>query len=142
MLLPYLFRLQTSCEKFIGRSVYSADNKLKQPRAMGKTKYTAVTNPSSLVAAAQQERSEAMPEVPKASAFAGSPKKRANQRTSDVAAYLCVAKVCSDATIYKDDMGVCLFPGFISRHYVCEPDCFPGDAISSQSLSAARFQNS
>ena len=114
MLLPSLFRLQASCVKFISRSAATAYRKLKQLRAMGKTTYTAVTNSSTLVAAAQQERSEAMPDVPKASTFASSPKKKANQRTSDAAAYLCVAKVCSDATLYKDDMGICLFPGITS----------------------------
>ena len=68
---------------------------------------------------------------PEASAVAASPKKKANQRSGDAPAYLCVAKVCTDAMIYMDDKGVCLFPNIniINQSVFCvtlsHPDAYP-----------------
>ena len=78
---------------------------------MGKTKYTAAVSAGSANPYAQQGNAGGMPQVPKASTSVGSPQKRANQRTPTAPAYLCVSKVCSEATIYTKDDGVCLFPG-------------------------------
>jgi len=81
---------------------------------MGKTKYATVASAASKPSGAQPGNVEAMPQVPKASAVQGSPRKKVNVRTPDADAHLCVYKVCSDAMIYKDDQGVCLFPGIDS----------------------------
>ena len=55
-----------------------------------------------------------MAEVPKASALLGSPRKKVNTRKPDADAHLCVYEVATDPMIYKDDQGVCLFPGIDS----------------------------
>ena len=83
---------------------------------MGKTKYAAavVAAKVSQISGAQSVNAEAMPEVPKASALLGSPRKKVNTRKPDADVHLCVYKVGSDAMIYKDDQGVCLFAGIDS----------------------------
>ena len=83
-------------------------------KAMGKTKYTVSAVVAARSSEPQRENAEPMPRVPKASGFLGSPSKRANQRSPDAAAYLCVSQVCSDAMVYKDDKGDCVFPGITS----------------------------
>ena len=89
-------------------------NQVHRREAMGKTKYAAVSGTDSVNPYTPQQSVEPMPQVPKASGFVGSPRKRANTRTPDAAAHLCVSKICSDAMIYKTDEGVCLFPGLIA----------------------------
>ena len=87
---------------------------------MGKTKYAAavVAAKVSQTSGAQSVNTEAMPEVAKASALLGSPRaKKVDTRKADADAHLCVYKVGSDAMIYKDDQGVCLFPGIDTISY-------------------------
>ena len=81
---------------------------------MGKTKYAAESSTNSVNPYTPPQCVEPMPQVPKASCFVGSPRKRANTRTPDAAAHLSVTKICSDALIYKTDDGLCLFPGLIT----------------------------
>ena len=50
----------------------------------------------------------------KASVLGASPRKKSKQRSPDAPAYLCVYKVCSDATMFKDEQGAVLFPGINS----------------------------
>ena len=81
---------------------------------MGKTKYAAESSTNSVNPYTPPQCVEPMPQVPKASCFVGSPRKRANTRTPDAAAHLSVTKICSDALIYKTDDGLCLFPRLIT----------------------------
>lgn len=89
-------------------------NQVHRREAMGKTKYAAVSGTVSVNPYTPQQSVEPMPQVPKASTFLASPRKRANTRTPDAAAHLCVSKICSDAMVYKTDEAVCLFPGLIA----------------------------
>ena len=81
---------------------------------MGKTKYAKASATVCAIPATSLGSVESMPIVPKASYHVASPKKKANQRTPDASAHICVYKVCSDAMIFKDDNDVCLFPGITS----------------------------
>ena len=102
------------CARSLSLGNTSVVNKLQPLTVMGKTTYADASGTIVPIPAAQYGNAEPMPQVPKASTFVASPKKKANQRSPDAAAYLCVSKVCSDAMIYKDDKGVCLFPGISS----------------------------
>ena len=99
----------------IAVSIFS--NKFSLRTAMGKTKYAKASATVPEIPATQVNCVEAMPQVPKASSFMASPKKKANQRTPDASAYICVYKVCSDAMIFKDDNNVCVFPGITEFPY-------------------------
>ena len=87
---------------------------LSSGKAMGKAKYEDKSSTVSRNPYPQQPIAEPMPQVPKASAWASGPKKKANQRSSDAPAYISVSKICSDAMIYKNDEGTCLFPGLVA----------------------------
>ena len=87
---------------------------LSSGKAMGKAKYEDKSSTVSRNPYSQQPIAEPMPQVPKASAWASSPKEKADQRSSDAPAYISVSKICSDAMIYKNDEGTCLFPGLVA----------------------------
>ena len=60
-----------------------------------------------------------------------SPKKKANLRSPEATAYLCVSKVATDAMIYMDDKGDCLFPNINTINQsvflvtLSHPDAYP-----------------
>ena len=80
---------------------------------MGRTEYAA--SPGAQVQGATESsvrRGETMPNVPKASThLTGSSPKKANTKSPDAPAYICIFRVASEAVIYENDEGGCLFPG-------------------------------
>ena len=123
---------------------------------MGKTTYAEVSALAVSKPEKQQENGQGMPQVPKASAFLASPKKKANQRSPDATAYLCVFKVCSEAMLYKDDQGICLFPGIATVNHsvflvtLSHPNAYPQidykivdsfDAMLQGNIAEGRPQN-
>ena len=123
---------------------------------MGKTTYAEVSALAVSKPEKQQESGQGMPQVPKASAFLASPKKKANQRSPDATAYLCVFKVCSEAMLYKDDQGICLFPGIATVNHsvflvtLSHPNAYPQidykivdsfDAMLQGKIAEGRPQN-
>ena len=103
---------------------------------MGKTKYEDTSSTVARNPYAQQPTAEPMPQVLKASTWLARPKKKANQRSSDAPAYISVSKICTDALIYKNDEGTCLFPGLVA---VNQPVFLV--TLVPESISSDRFQS-
>ena len=80
---------------------------------MGRTEYAVAAAAKCKGAQVSEARqTETMPKVPKASTHvAGSPLKKANTKSADAPAYICISRVASEALLYENDEGGCLFPG-------------------------------